>query len=134
MTAGEAIKRAQALRPAAMQEDPAMYYRWLTEVEQEVIEHLNRHADPSGETPDDEDWQAEITYTETDADSDLLLPDRYEMVYVYKLMCEIDMMCGETDRSNNDATLYNQMMGEWKAWYRRGNRPKAAARSRWKLV
>ena len=134
MTAGEAIKRAQALRPAAMQEDPEMYYRWLTEVEQEVIEHLNRHVDPNGEKDDDEDWQEEITYTETDADSDLLLPDRYEMVYAYKLMCEIDMMCGETDRYNNDATLYNQMFSEWKAWYRRHNMPKTTARRSWQVV
>jgi len=134
MTAGEAIKKAQDLRPAAMQENSDLYYRWLTEVEQEVIEHLNRHVDPTGQAAEGADWQAEITYTETDAETDLLLPDRFEMIYVYKIMCEIDMMTGETDRYNNDAILYNQMMSEWKAWYRRHHMPKATGRKGWQLV
>lgn len=133
MTAGEAIRKAQALRPSAMQEEPELYYRWLTEVEQEVIEHLNRHEDPSGEAPEGGDWQEEITYHEADAEKDLLLPDRYEMIYVYKLMCEIDMTTGETDRYNNDATLYNQMMKEWQAWYRRHHVPKKQGRAGWKI-
>ena len=46
MTVGEAIAQAKHLRHAAMNDDGTTYYRWLTQVEQEIVEHLNRHVDP----------------------------------------------------------------------------------------
>lgn len=151
MTVGEAIRKARALRHAAMNEESGMYYRWLTEVEQEIAEHLNRHVDPDwtpgtapgfdplnlGNPPGgepEEDWVEPPEYTEADTDTEMLLPVRWEMIYVLKLMCEIDMTVGETEQYNKDATLYNQMMAEWKAWVRRTMTPKQDHRRSWALV
>ncbi len=151
MTVGEAIRKARSLRHAAMSEESGMYYKWLTEIEQEIAEHLNRHVDPAWVPSDQEgfdplnmahppggepegDWAEAPEYTEADTETEMLLPVRWEMIYVYKLMCEIDMTVGETEQYNKDATLYNQMMAEWKAWVRRTMRPKADHRRGWKLV
>ena len=151
MTVGEAIRQAKALRPSAMNEESGMYYRWLTEVDQEVAEALNRHVDPEliqamaeGYVPtvngipagdvDLTDWREEPEYSETDADTDLILPKRWEMIYVYKLMCEIDLTVGETEKYNQDAAMYNQMMAEFKAWLRRTMTPKQDHRRGWRLV
>ena len=152
MKAREAIDRARQLRPAAMQETAALYYEWLTEVEHEVVEHMNRHEDPDRAAaataasmdplnigPERaeytlKDWQDDVSYTEDDEEEEMLLPERFQMVYVYRLMCEIDLMNGETERYNNDATLYNQAFNEWKAWYRRHNKPRSGRRAGWKLI
>ena len=151
MTVGEAIRQAKALRPSAMNEESGMYYRWLTEVDQEVAEALNRHVSPDwepgaapafdpldmGSTQDNGDlmdWFEPPEYSEADADTDLILPKRWEMIYVYKLMCEIDLTVGETEKYNQDAAMYNQMMAEYKAWLRRTMTPKQDHRRGWKLV
>ena len=153
MTVGEAIAQAKHLRHAAMNDDGTTYYRWLTEVEQEIVEHLNRHVDPEytpgtasgfdplnlGHPPDDgdlADWldPDDYVYTSEDTAEEMILPVRWEMIYVLKLMCEIDMTVGETEQYNKDATLYNQMMDEWKAWVRRTMTPKQDHRRSWALV
>ena len=151
MTVGEAIRKARSLRPSSMSEESGMYYRWLTEVDQEIAEHLNRHVDPdwtpgtasgfdpldmgSGEDMSDlNDWKEPPEYSEDDLETDLILPVRWEMIYVYKLMCEIDLTVGETEKYNQDAAMYNQMMAEWKAWLRRNMTPKQDHRRFWRIV
>ena len=50
-----------------------------------------------------------------------------------KLAAAIDRAVGEYDRYNNDAQICNGYMDEWKAWFRRGHRPKNNSRAGWNL-
>ena len=137
MTVGEAIRKARTLRHAAMSEESGMYYKWLTEVEQEVTEALNLCEPVGEEIPEGWEsgpWLSDPELDEDDAEKELLLPVRFEMIYVYKLMCEIDLTVGETDKYNQDAAMYNQMMAEWKAWLRRKRVPQMDHRKYWRLA
>ena len=151
MKCGEAVEMARTLRPAAAAQQEQWYYNWLTETEQEIAEHMNRHEPEFGRIPDPitGKWMEDIEYTapvpasgtqgqqdyveqvDNDLNTELILEKRFEMIYVYKLMCEIDMTVGEIENYNKDATLYNQLMTEWKAWYRREHMPKNTKRRGW---
>ncbi len=113
MTPAEAMEKADELRPNDIGED--LKRKWLTDIEGECVEHLNRH----------EGGNAEPWVCTADEDGgEMILSERYEMAYVYKLMAEIDRAQGEYDRANSEATVCNGYMEDWKAWFRRGHRPK----------
>ena len=123
MTPVIAMEMADRLRPNDLGQDLKM--QWLTDIENECVEHLNRHDGYSMEP-----WVC----TEDEAMTELILSEPYEMAYVYKLMAEIDRAVGEYDRYNNDAQICNGYMDEWKAWFRRGHTPRKSGRQGWKLI
>ena len=123
MTAEQAIQMASELRPGETSTEAQ--YRALTEMENEIGEHMNRHV-PANAFP--------VEITEDNKGKQMRLPERFAMAYVYRLMAERDKVNGEFDRYNNDAALYNMAMKEWKAWYRREHRPKQDHRRGWKLI
>ena len=122
MTAEEARAMAEELRPGESAGD--VEWRALTEIENEVGEHMNRHEGASA-------FPVEIS--ESNQHRTLRLPERFAMAYVYRLMAERDKVNGEFDRYNNDAALCNQLLNEWKAWYRRNHKPIMDHRRGWKL-
>ncbi len=122
MTPEKAMEMADELRPNDIGEE--MKRQWLTDIENECVEYLNRHEGNSVQP-----WVC----TEAEDGTELILSEPYEMAYVYKLMAEIDRAVGEYDRYNNDAQICNGYMEEWKAWFRRGHKPKQDHRKGWKL-
>lgn len=123
MTAEKALEMAEELRPGEALTEAL--YKALTDMENEIGEHMNRHVPASAEPRE---------ITEGNAGKEMRLPRRFEMAYVYRLMAERDRQMGEYDRYNNDAAIYNSMMKEWKAWYRREHRPKTDGRRNWRLI
>ncbi len=120
MTPAQAIEKADELRPNGISEE--LKRGWLTDIEGECVEHLNRHEGGNAEP-----WVC----TEDEEDTEMILSEPYEMAYVYKLMAEVDRAQGEYDRANSEATVCNGYMEDWKAWYRRNHRPKRLAREKW---
>ncbi len=122
MTPEKAMEMADELRPNDLSAE--LKRQWLTDIENECVEHLNRHENNSMDP-----WVC----TEDEDETEMILSEPYEMAYVYKLMAEIDRAVGEYDRYNNDAQICNGYMEEWKAWFRRGHRPKQDRRQGWVL-
>ena len=94
MTAAEAMFLADQLRPNAL--DMGLRRKWLTDIENECVEHLNRHEGNSMEP-----WVC----TEEEDGTELILSEPYEMAYVYKLMAEIDRAVAEVKLSSLGITL-----------------------------
>ena len=122
MTPAKAMEMADELRPNGISGE--LKRQWLTDIEGECVEHMNRHEGGNAEP-----WVC----TEDEDGTEMILSEPYEMAYVYKLMAEIDRAVGEYDRYNNDAQICNGYMEEWKAWFRRGHKPKQDHRKGWKL-
>ena len=120
MRVREAMELADEMRPNGIGE--ALKRKWLTDIEGECVEHLNRHEGGNAEP-----WVC----TEEEDETELILSEPYEMAYVYKLVAEIDRAQGEFDLANNAATICNGYMEDWKAWYRRNHRPKKVDRRKW---
>jgi len=120
MTPAKAMEMADELRPNGIGEE--LKRRWLTDIEGECVEHMNRHRGGNA---------APWVCTEDQDDVDMILTEPYEMAYVYKLMAEIDRAQGEFDRANSEATVSNGYLQDWKAWYRRTYRVKQAPREKW---
>ena len=61
---------------------------------------------------------------ETDGETVLLMPDDFRQVYVYWLSAMMDFANQETNRYTNDMIMFNQMYGDFEAWYTRTHMPK----------
>ncbi len=122
MTPEKAMELADELRPNDLSEE--LKRQWLTDIESECVEHLNRHEGNS---------MAPWVSTEENDEEEMILPEPYEMAYVYKLMAEIDRAVGEYDRYNNDAQTCNGYMEDWKAKFRREHKPRGDHRKGWIL-
>ena len=120
MTPAKAMEMADELRPNGIGEE--LKRQWLTDIEGECVEHMNRHEGGNAEP-----WVC----TEEEDGTEMILSEPYEMAYVYKLMAEIDRAQGEFERANSEATVTNGYMEDWKAWYRRTYPVKKRAREKW---
>jgi hypothetical protein len=58
----------------------------------------------------------------------LLAQEPYSQLYVWWLVCQMDLMNNEIDRYQNSAALYNSAYGEYVRWYNRAVMPCAAPR------
>ena len=120
MTPAKAMEMADELRPNGIGEE--LKRQWLTDIEGECVEHMNRHEGGNA---------APWVCTEDEDGTEMILSEPYEMAYVYKLMAEIDRAQGEFERANSEATVSNGYLEDWKAWYRRTYRVKRKPRKMW---
>lgn len=120
MTPAKAMEMADELRPNGIGEE--LKRQWLTDIEGECVEHMNRHEGGNAEP-----WVC----TEEEDGTEMILSEPYEMAYVYKLMAEIDRAQGEFERANSEATVSNGYLEDWKAWYRRTYPVKKRPREKW---
>ena len=105
MKINDVIVKADELRMNTL--DDEQKTKWLYELDCAVAEIMGKEA-PTWRFPDNRE---------------LLVPMRYEDLYVKYLVAMIDYYNGESALYANDITIYNQDMKEFRAWWIRNNRP-----------
>lgn len=60
---------------------------------------------------------------DTDRDTELLVPTRFGMMYVYYLMSKIDMMNQEEDKEYNNRIRFENLWDDYSDEYRRNHMP-----------
>lgn len=109
MTVNEAISKIQKLKPDIYSDE--ILTSWLSELDGKYsIELLGQEEPVSYEYP-------------RDAETELLVPAPYTNVYDLYLVSMIDWHNREMQAYENDKTMFAQADGEFRAWYRRMNRP-----------
>lgn len=106
MTVTDTISQADELRLNTISDEQKA--AWVIGLDQQIAERLGMTSFLYG-------WPA--------GDGELLLPAPYDRVYVLYLCCQIDYYNNETALYGNDKTVYDEMMGEAMAWWRRQHCP-----------
>lgn len=109
----EAIMRADSLRPNTLRE--YQKYAWASDLDGQIAEMMGLDA-PASTFPEDRE---------------LLMPPPYEEIYQLYLVAKIDYYNNEIDMYTNDLMVYEEMLAEAKAWWRRNNKP--PHRGNWNL-
>ena len=114
MTIQEMITLCDDTRPNVFTEKQKVL--WLNEVEHKAVDEVfNRAADSFVEwTP--YEW-------DTDAETELLIPDQYNDVYLTYLYSKMDFTLAEIQRYNGDVALFQGAWQEFAGWYRRNHMP-----------
>ena len=116
MTIQEAIDTVDEMKPNMM--SARLKYKYLTEIEQLIHDEIvmkHEHEAALEQKPD---------YTEdTDPLTVLIVPDPYSMLYVYWLMCKIDLLNMEADKYNNDRALFDNAYDTMSDWWTRKKMP-----------
>ena len=126
MTAGQALERAEELRPGSriprdtrlawLQEaDGLLRSRLFAPVETEAYEEVG--ADRAGKP-----LQDEVV---------LLVPGPFDALYPHYLCARTDAALGETDRYAGEQAQYNSLCAELAAWLRRSYPPRRRTVWRW---
>ena len=106
MNLREAITRADALRPNAIDEEQKA--AWCFEVEGMVAEVIGAQS-PKNCFPED---------------TVLLMPSPHENIYPLYIAAMIDYYHAESTLYQNDLTLFNSAFSDARAWWIREHRPK----------
>lgn len=127
MTAGQALERAEELRPGS-RIALATRQAWLREADAMLRERVFR---PSGAEGYDT-VGADIAWQDGLQDEDVLLvPEPFDALYPHYLCAMTDAALGETDRYAGEQAQYNALCTELAAWLRRSCPPRVAVQWRW---
>lgn len=115
MTIQEAMSLTDELKANMMV--PSTKIRYLSELEGKIYREIFKKHDglPAEECPEYD--------SETDGATELLVPAPYDMVYVYYLMSQVDLMNQEMDKYNNDRALFENAWTEFGDYWRREHMP-----------
>ena len=105
MTIKEVIKKADELRPNAIEEETKAMWVWTLDGD---IANMMGTKHPANPFPQD---------------GDLLMAHPYDEVYIFYLMAMIDTANRDSTLYANDSVLFNSTYGEAKASWRRANTP-----------
>lgn len=124
MTINEVIKLVDSLKKGNRFSEKEKI-RWLSELDGIIkSETINTHEGA-------ESVQFSGYDEETDGDTQLLVSEPYCDIYIYFLCAKIDLYSGDTDRYNNDMTLYNDAKKRFTDWYNRTHKSSGIRRLRW---
>ena len=124
MTAGEAIKMADEMRPNNEFSD-LMKQLWLRQADSGLRRNVIERSQTGG---DFEDAGADILWEEgLEYDTPLLACGAAEALYPHWLAAQIDLALGETARAANELQLYTTYVQEFAAWMRRNYMPAGGA-------
>lgn len=112
-TINEVIERVGLVKPNAI--DDKDKARLLLELDGRIYEEMIRADEPERERP--REWPE-------DGDQPLLAPEPWDKVYDLYLTAMIEFYMREYSNYNNTVSLFNEAMGEYRAWYRRTHLPK----------
>lgn len=127
MTAGQALERAEELRPGSR---IALTTRqaWLKEADAMLRERIFRNSS----TDAYDDVGADLAWDDGLQDEDILLvPAPYDALYPYYLCAMTDAALGETDRYAGEQAQYNSLVADLAAWLRRSYPPRNGSRWKW---
>ena len=126
MTAGQALERAEELRPGS-RIALATRQAWLKEADAMLRERLFRSS-----TDAYDDVGADLAWDEGLQDEDILLvPAPYDALYPHYLCAMTDAALGETDRYAGEQAQYNSLVADLAAWLRRSYPPRNGSRWKW---
>ena len=116
MNIQEALDMVDRMKPNMM--DEQIKIRFLSELdgkihEEIVLKHVFKPSEAKRPKYD----------TDTDPGTELIIPAPYDMLYVYYLMMQIDLMNQEMDKYNNDAALFDKYYGDAADWWNRRRMP-----------
>lgn len=116
MNINEVLSRADQMKPNMMSRQEKIGY--LEELDQKiyhelVLTHWHRR----------EDENEPVYDIDTDEGTDLLLPERFKMVYVYWVMSKIDQLNQEEEKENNDRMRFENEYEYMSDWWTRTHRP-----------
>lgn len=124
MTAGEAIRMADELRPNNSFSDE-MKQLWLRQADS----GLRRSVVERSDTSDFEGRGADILWEEgLEYDTPLLACCAAEALYPHWLAAQMDLALGETARAANELQLYTSYVQEFAVWVRRNYMPAGGGR------
>ena len=114
MTVYEAINRAVALRPSEVSRDTMVL--WLSALDGKIwTEIVSQYEDHTPETMPVYDGDDDTEEAETA----LLVPAPYDLLYVDYLVMRIDLENDDYERYNNRAIQFNSEYREYVDWYNR---------------
>jgi len=117
MTLGEAIAAGRALKPDVYTDEQMA--AWISDLDGQLsLELLEAGTATAYTWPDS-------------ADTALLIPSPYDGVYPLYIVAMTDFHNRETDSYQNDMQLVNEALYEYKAYFRRNNRPAYAGGFKW---
>lgn len=126
MTAGQALERAEELRPGS-RIALATRQAWLKEADAMLRERLFRSS-----TDAYDDVGADLAWDDGLQDEDILLvPAPYDALYPHYLCAMTDAALGETDRYAGEQAQYNSLVADLAAWLRRSYPPRNGSRWKW---
>ena len=116
MNIQEALDLADSMKPNMMQREVKI--RFLGELdgmihEEIVLKHVHTPAEETRPAYDND----------TPGDTPLIVPEPYDMLYVYWLMTKIDLMNMEMDKYNNDRALFENQYEQMSDWWTRTRMP-----------
>lgn len=127
MTAGQALERAEELRPGS-RIALATRQAWLKEADAMLRERLFRNSS----TDAYDDVGADLAWDDGLQDEDILLvPAPYDALYPHYLCAMTDAALGETDRYAGEQAQYNSLAADLAAWLRRSYPPRAGSQWKW---
>ena len=127
MTVGEAMERAEALRPGC-RIDTRTRQRWLCEADGMLRERFFRPSRAESR----EGVGADLAWDQGLQDTDeLLVPPPFDALYPHYLCAMMDGALGEADRYAGAQAQYNSILAEMAAWLRRQQRPARGCRWHW---
>lgn len=109
MKLSEAIIRAQKLKPDIYGDE--IMSQWISELDGRLSVETMGQTEPVSYR-----WPA-------DTNADLLVPTPYDNVYELYIVSMTDFHNREMEKYANDSILFDQAMGDFKAYYRRTHAP-----------
>ena len=127
MTVGQALERAEELRPGS-RVTLQTRQQWLREVDGMLRERIFR---PNG-TDAFDTVGADAAWDSGLKDEDILLaPAPFDALYPHYLCAMTDAALGENDRYAGEQAQYNSLCAELAAWLRRNFKPRTGTQWRW---
>ena len=127
MTVGQALERAEELRPGS-RIARATRRAWLKEADALLRQRFfkNSITDAYDEVGADLAWDDGLQ------DEDVLLaPAPFDALYPHLLCAQMDAALGETDRYAGEQAQYNALYAELAVWLRQNYPPRSRAQWRW---
>lgn len=115
MTLGKLMELILSIRGQEYGED--IMTAWVNEIEAQALEEVINRAEGV-------DLEHVPYCYETDADRELLIPDRFLDVYMNYLYAKIDFNNQETERYNNDVVMWEAAWNKYQEWYKRSHKAK----------
>lgn len=127
MTVGEALERAEMLRPGC-RIDNGTRVQWLREADAMLRTKLFDHS----ATGDFDAVGADRPWDEPMQDEQpLLVPPPFDALYPHLLCAQMDAALGETDRYAGEQAQYNALCAELAVWLRQTYPSRRCVRWRW---
>lgn len=100
----------QIIRLRGQQYDEDIMTGWINEIEAQAVEQVLSHAVGGVTEFEHYNWNK-------DQEKELLIPQRFQDVYQNYVFSKIDFLNQETERYNNDVSMFEAAWAEFAAWH-----------------